>query len=162
MMEPEAIGREIEENIQQLVAEWERVEDEEPWASVPTEDRLDHLPETIQRLTEAALVHPTDPEAHRKCVRDAAIHGEHRREHGFAEPVLFKEYEILREALWRYVRGITDDPDARLEAITRLDTAITLASRASLYGFHRRTLEEQGQWPEKLETLISKSPFLGG
>jgi hypothetical protein len=42
----------------------------------------------------------------------------------------------------------------------QIDTAITLATNASLWGYHRQEIEGMGKWQEGMERLIESSPLL--
>lgn len=90
----------------------------------------------------------------------AARHGEERRTQGLDTEVIFREYHFLRVSLWQYLQNLVDDEGSRLKAISRVDMAISIASRASLYGHHRPELEEAGDWPERVIRLADESRLL--
>lgn len=95
----------------------------------------------------------------REKVWAAVEHGVTRRKDGYDEPLLIAEYHLLRRALWDYVRRNTR-PGEALEVITRIDTAISLATMASIRGYHRPELEARGNWSDALRKLIEESPLL--
>lgn len=152
------IGADLKANAHRIVEAWDQAAHGEPWLSLPKDYRIDHLPRVISGLAEASLCNPHDVDAHRSQLWAAAKHGAERRRHGFSEHMLFREYHLLRHIIWRYLQrqGYTK----QVEAITRIDTAISLATTASLRGFYRSEFEERGEWPECLEVLVSESPFL--
>lgn len=152
----DAIHRETSE----IVERWLEAAREEPWFSTPEEKMIDELPRVIRRLADVALRAPADRELHREKVMAAAKHGEERRGQGIGTEVIFREYHFLRVSLWRYLQDLVDDEATRLRAITRVDMAISIASRASLYGHHRPELEEAGDWPERVERLADESRLL--
>lgn len=152
------ICEDLKSNARKLVEKWDRKTRGEPWASLPKDYRVDHLPDVLSGLVEASLCRPLDEEAHSENLWAAVNHGSQRRKQGVAEHVLFREYHLLREVIWRYLRK-QDYPDL-LQAITRIDAAISLALMGSLRGFYRAELEEAGQWGETIDWLLQSSPFL--
>jgi hypothetical protein len=150
----------IHQDIAEIVDRWVHAAEEEPWFSTPREEMIDELPVVIRRLADVALLKPDSEAFHREKVRAAARHGEERRTQGFPTEVIFREYHFLRVALWRYLNERVQDDHSRLEAITRIDMAISIASRASLYGHHRPELEQAGDWPERVEQLSAESELL--
>lgn len=159
---------ELKAHLAEVLVEWHAITGEQPWLSMPAEVRIDHLPELIRELSDAALRAPADRAARLRALSTAVAHGEDRRLRGFSDNLLFTEYYLLREAVWRYIRQLWPLEDAG-PAIMRIDSAITLASRAALYGYHSRELEELGhsvpdllvdlleQWPVERSQLASKA-----
>lgn len=156
----EEVCRSIHQDIDEIIDRWVRAAEEEPWFTTPKEEMIDELPAVVRRLADVALLRPGDEAFHREKVRAAARHGDERREQGIPTEAIFREYHFLRVALWRYLDDRVQDDHTRLEAITRIDMAISVASRASLYGYHRPELEERGDWPERIEQLSTESNLL--
>lgn len=155
------VCRAIHRDIDEIVERWLEAAKEEPWFSMPRESMVDALPYVIGRLADVALLAPGDEQLHRDKVLAAAQHGEERRGQGIPTEAIFREYHFLRVSLWRYLeRVLLDEDRTRLEAITRIDLAITIACRASLYGYHRQELQESGDWPQRVEQLASESSLL--
>lgn len=96
---------------------------------------LDHLPEVIRHLAAAAPAGPGHPAAER-LIRTAMQHGKHRREAGYAGPIIFREYHVLRRFLWDELKGMDEPQDAVVGAILHIDAAMTAATAASIHGFH--------------------------
>ena len=134
----------VKAHLAEVLVEWHTVTGDQPWLSMPPENRVDHMPQLIRDLSDAALGTPVDLEARLRTLDAAVKHGEERRAHGFSDGLLLAEYILLREALWRYIRRAAPLEEAG-PAIMRIDSAITLASRAALYGYHARELEELGR-----------------
>ncbi len=67
--------------------------------------------------------------------------------------LLYREYHLLRTFLWEWIRARWGAMGDAHEAILLLDAAITLATSASLRGYHRATLEARNRWPEALDEL---------
>ena len=124
-----------------VVREWRRDAASFGWSG--TEDSIDedHLAELIQALAASALARDSGPpDAARALVRTAVLHGRERREDGFTEEMLFREYHLLRRGLWEELRK--NDPDSAGDTILRIDAEITLATGASLRGYHWEDEEE--------------------
>lgn len=154
------VCRAIHRDTDEIIERWLEAAKEEPWFSMPREKMVDALPYVIGRLVDVALLAPGDEQLHREKVLAAARHGEERREQGIPTESIFREYHFLRVSLWRYLESLLDEDRTRLEAITRIDLAISIACRASLYGYHRQELEESGDWPRRVEHLASESSLL--
>lgn len=150
----------LKENVPAILQEWERLVREEPWFSLPQEHRINNLPGVLLGLVEAALCSPESPESHRTKVVHAAEHGYNRREQGIPETLIFTEYHLLRQALWYYLVGRHGASDRVVRAIMRIDTAITTATNASMWGYYRPEVEAMGKWEESMERLIAAAPRL--
>lgn len=153
---------ELKAHLADVLVEWHAITGEQPWLSMPADARIDHLPELIRELSDAALGNPGDPGARRRALDASVAHGQDRRLHDFPDRLLLTEYYLLREALWRYIRRIAPFEEAG-PAIMRIDSAITIASRAALYGYHARELEEVGHpLPDLIAGLVEQWPVTGG
>lgn len=142
-------------NIDTIVADWERLVLEEPWFSLPKQFRVDNLPGVILALIDSALCDPGGPDVHRNQVMQAADHGYNRREQGIPESLIFTEYHLLRQALWYYLVREQGSSDRVVHAIMLIDSAITTATNASMWGYYRAEVEALGKWQESLERLIA-------
>lgn len=149
---------------------------EEAWLTPPDAVVLDSLPELLAGLFAALSTAGGDTTAWRELVDRAAQHGASRREQGHSEEILFGEYHLLREAIWRHLRRYADEgtPDATagaatrerrppgaeapaIAAVHRVDHGLTIATRASLLGFHRGELVASGRWSERIAELIDSA-----
>lgn len=148
----------LKAHVPEILEHWQELSAALPWTEDLGKDAVDHLPEVVVGLVEAALCDPLDEEAHRQKVYAAAKHGADRRAQGWNERQLLQEYHILRQAIWGFLKE-SHWPDA-IDVIFRIDTASTLATMASLRGFHRDLLEKQGRWPGAVEEIVRDSPFL--
>lgn len=155
-----AICDDLKRGIPEVLAEWDSMVGEEPWFSLSRDHRIDSLPDVVLGLVEASLCDPPSEDAHRQKVAAAAEHGSHRRQQGIPEHLILTEYHLLRNAIWRYITAKFGPSDRSTEAIMRIDTAISIATNASMWGYHRREIEELGRWDEGMERLASRSPFL--
>lgn len=154
------IGQKIESHVSEVLVEWEQLVREQPWYALPPEHRIDSLPDVIVGLVEAALCDPESGESQRRNVTAAAKHGTHRCEQGIPEHLILTEYHLLRQAIWRYVTRTFGSSDRTTQAIMRVDVAITLATNASMWGYHRKEVEAMGKWEEVIERMVSTSPLL--
>lgn len=156
------ICEDIKDNLEEILAEWDDLVQEQPWHALPSSDVIDHLPEVTVGLIEAGLCNPHDEQAHRQKVLAAAAHGEDRRKQGMPEHLILTEYHLLRQALWRYMTRRFGTSQRTTKAIMRIDAVITLATNASLWGYNRPRIEELGKWEEGIDRMVSTSPLLEG
>lgn len=156
------IGRALLVGKLEIVGHWRALSEGSTWLRLPPSDQghVDLVPEVVVGIIEASLCAPADMEAHRKKVWAAAAHGEQRRTQGLSETTLLSEFSLLRQAFWSHIRGLPVSSADALEAVSRIDMAISLATMASLYGYHREELEGSGQWPSRIEQLVGDSPLL--
>lgn len=143
--------------VPEILAEWQGIAQEEPWLELPEQHRFNSLPDVTYGLLDVALCRTDDPAAIREKLDAAASHGWTRREQGFPQELVLTEYYLLREAIWRVLRRRW--PDEAAEAVFRVDTVLSVATRASLAGYHRAELEALGRWPAALERLVASSPL---
>ena len=155
----EAIAGRIIENPALVIDRWEEMIGEEPWSHLERDERIDALPRVVIRLVEVTLKEPYDPAEYRTDVHAAAVHGEHRREQGVDEDLIYREYHYLRQAFWEYFEEVSGSRREMTEAIQRIDSAITLATMASLYGFHQQEMENEDAYRRKIESLADDSPL---
>lgn len=151
----ETIRRDIHEHIAEVMVEWQEITRAEPWLSLPDEHRTDSLPGVVLALADVALRGAPGPAEDEELVVAGVRHGRARFEQGFPQALLFTEYHLLRSALWQYLRGRHANA---ADAMIRIDGAITIATSASLLGFHRDELEVKGKWPTVVQALIDETP----
>lgn len=118
-----------------VVASWDQRAEEELGEKLPSGLDLNSLPDLIRHLAAAAPAGPDDPTAE-AMIRVAFEHGRHRREEGYPDVVLFREYHLLRRFLWDELKASDSPQDAIVGAILRIDTAMTIATAGSVHGFH--------------------------
>jgi hypothetical protein len=113
----------------------------------------------ITGFVQASLSEPRSLERHRAKVFAAAEHGRQRRKAGFNDDVVFHEYYGIRNALWSIVKPRYSD-ERGAQAMLRMDTAISVALRASLVGFHEQDFHDRAEAEARLEELARESPLL--
>ena len=152
----EEIRSGIHEHVPQLLREFADSTEDEPWIHLPADFKTDDLDSVLRHVADLALGDADDTAVTcRKVIDEGARHGELRLRHGFPDALVFQEYYILRNLIWTYIRQHHQDQNGKLafEAIVRVDAAVTLATKASIRGFHRPAFEELGRWPECLVAL---------
>lgn len=155
--EVQRIASHIMDNPQAVIAVWEKLVIEEPWFSLPREDREGFLPEVISSLGEASLLAPGELESCRKTVVAAAAHGRGRRGQDIPESLIPIEFHLLRQAIFRYLTQTFPPSEALYAAILSLDTSISLALNACMWGYFRDEIEAQGMWDAAVEKLVESA-----
>ncbi len=94
--------------------------------------------------------------ARKDVVQQALIHGANRRTHGLSVDIVLEEQSELRAAAWRFLTDSAQPATLSevLAEILRLDSAISIATLASLTGFHRAELERTQDWGAIVENLV--------
>lgn len=136
MSDLDAVGREIEREASAVIDSVEELSTQDPWLSLPDDLRLDHLVPLLQLMVRSGAGIGPDPTGPRDVIGAALEHGRQRRQHGFNEEALLKEYHLLRRAVWRFLRVRTAPDGNAAEMMLRLDAEITTATSASLLGYH--------------------------
>lgn len=147
-----------DENIAEIVAEWQRLTDREPWRSLSHSDWVDHLPPLLEAMLDAAVCGSGSHEGRGRVIDTAMQHGEHRRAHKLPIDVLLDEHSALRTAVWRFLSrrlGPETTKDSLAEII-RFDTAGTFAAMGSLYGYHRTEIERERDWSGESARLVGE------
>jgi hypothetical protein len=130
---------------------------QEPWIHLPEGYRSEHLGEVIALACQLALQRPQDEEVCRQLLHTAARHGESRLHQGLPDSLLFQELYLARESLWVYLREQYGRGSQLVaEAVLRVDTALSLASKAAIRGYHRPAFEARGQWPSTIDLLVGE------
>lgn len=150
----------LKSHVSEILLEWEQRVKEEPWYSLPADHRINSLPDVIVALVEASLCNPGDVAAHRKNVDAAAEHGGHRRVQQIPEHLLFTEYHLLRQAIWYYLVRKFGSRRETADAIMSIDMAISVATNASMWGYHREEIEALGKWEEGIERIARSSALV--
>lgn len=152
-----AVQEEITEQIPTVLNRFRTATEREPWSRVPADSRAIFLGELIAAAAKLALGDPGDDDLCRRMLRTAARHGESRLRQRCPDSLIYREYQILRDV----VRQSFDDPDGlddgqSSEAISRVDAALSLSAKASLWGYHHGLLKERGQWTGAIDRLVAE------
>ena len=163
----------------EVIRLWEEASARQPWLLLPEHDRIDHLPEVLERVADAVLCEQPTREGLLALARAATKHGQDRVRQGLPDILVLNEYHLLRDAIWAFFRQLADwrdtgdrsgtrsegpsetvRPATTAEAILRVDTALTVATRASLLGYHCEHLRAMGRWEGAIERLVEEGAFL--
>jgi hypothetical protein len=154
-----AICEDLRRHIGEIVGEWERLARAARRPSSSEHRASEALADVIIGLVEASLCTPANVSAHREKVRAAAEHGYECRQRGLPDEAVLSEYHLLRQALWEYLAR-SFGPHRSLKAIARIDSAISIATTASLWGYNREEIRSLGKWEQGLERMTLASPLL--
>lgn len=154
-----SVGLFLKEHLPEIMVEWSVIAADEPWVALPEGERIDGLPQVLESLITVALFDPLRTEAHEKLVHVAGLHGIQRRDTAQPGDVIFREYYLLRNAIWSVLSRESRDPDV-YDAMIHLDAAINTALRASLFGFHLVELEGEETYEQRLRQLALHSQNL--
>lgn len=156
------LGKYLKDNATQVAREtldgWNTLAEREPWQRLPQGLDMDHLPQLIACLADAALLTFFGMDERHALAENAVKHGLHRYNEGVADDVLQREYELVRWGLWSRVKHQVP-PRVASEAIIRLDSAMTFALGATLRGYHRHAIEENSDWSDSLARYIAEWSF---
>ncbi len=153
----QAIAAKVIENPDRVLDLWEKAVEEEPWYALPREDRSGFLSEVIVSLAEASLVLPTVSESCRKAVIAAAAHGKGRRAQNIPETSIPIEFHLLRQAITRYLMQEFEPSEDLHNAIHAIDSTISLALNACMWGYFRDEVEAQGMWEVAVDRLVESA-----
>lgn len=153
----QAIAARLIEHSAEVIELWQKGAMEEPWFTLPPEDRAGFLPEVVVSVAEASLLSPNQEESSRKTVIAAAAHGRGRRLQGIPETSLPIEFHLLREAIWRYLMQEFEPGDDLRAAIVAFDSTISLALNACMWGYFRDEIEAQGIWEAAVDRLVGSA-----
>lgn len=157
--ELQRIGAHLRANAAGVCHSWEQLVLEEPWFSLPRDDRLSNLTDLITMLANAALISPQDHDARRRIVLAAAEHGSNRRMHGIPETLIPIEFHLLRRAIWRYLGDSWVPAQDSFSAILSIDALVTLALNSAMWGYYRDEVAGQVAWEDAIERLVSSTSF---
>jgi hypothetical protein len=158
--ELKAIADSVRNNVDEVIELWRREAGEETWTHFPADLDVDHLPELIQRLADA--IDSDDPESHGAQIWAAVRHGQDRLKRGFSDSLVLAEHQVIRIALWRFIRRNHGASPSAYPAIGRIDSALTLVTLAALRGYHHTALKQKGDWPAAVERLLEEWPITPG
>ena len=126
---------------------------------LPRAERSSNIEELVDAIAACALVGSSDIEARRRVVLIAAQHGENRRRSSLPETVLPTEFHLLSRAIWRYLNETWRGADDTFTAILEIDSLMTMAQNASMWGYFREEVEGQVAWDEAIDKLIATDSF---
>jgi CheY-like chemotaxis protein len=155
--EVEAIGKRLAQQSPSVLEIWERLVTEEPWFSLPREQRAGFLTEVIGALADAVLQTSSEEESCRKVIIAAAAHGRGRRDQEIPESLIAIEFHLLRQAIWRYLTQEFGPSEHLHATISRLNGLISLSLNACMWGYFRDEIEAQGMWDAAVDRLVASA-----
>lgn len=138
---------------------WQRIARSESWHRLPEDLDHDHLPQLIRALAAAALGTEFDRSLCERVADLAAQHGYHRSQEGLDEALIYREYHLLRRALWERLKAEHGETAIVYYAAMRIDTLISLTTAAAVHGWNREDLAASGRWPDALRELLDEWPL---
>lgn len=142
----ETTREDVTEFIPEILRQFNNATEQEPWIHLPADYRVIFLGELLALAVDLALAGAAGAELCRRLLHTAVRHGETRLSQGFPDSLIYQEYYLLRKAIRSHLReqNATGDLLAS-ETIIRIDAALSLATKASLRGYHRTLLQEYGR-----------------
>ena len=130
----------LEARTDRVIAEWQSLLAREPWARLPVDRLIDHLPEILPRLfrNAAAAAREIDPELQQLISR---AHGYFRREDAIPLAAVAEEFDLLKRACWKVLTSSQLTPQDISGALARLDILIDDATGYTLRGYYAPELD---------------------
>lgn len=138
--------------IHDIMTEWDRAVDELPWSELDKSERQNDLASVITRVIDCAMSGAGREERVTALVDSACRHGEYRRIQGVEMESVFREYDKVRAATWRELNKLVPAPTS-FDAIFVIDGLLSIATRATILGYHRTEMEANGLWETQRQTL---------
>ena len=129
----------------EIMAAWDRSADELPWSDLEEGERQNNLASVITRVIDCAMSSASREERVTALIDAACSHGESRRHHGVDVQSLFLEYDKIRTATWVHVQALAEAPTS-FDAIFVIDGLLSIATRGTVLGYHRKAMEANGLW----------------
>lgn len=136
----------------EIMAEWDRKTDELPWSALEQADRQNNLAGVITRVIDCAMSEAPRDVRVNAMIDSSIAHGESRRAQGVDVQSLFTEYFVVRTATWRQLKTLAGPPTS-YNAIFVIDGLLSIASRGTVLGYHRKEMEANGLWSKQREEL---------
>ncbi len=135
-----------------IMAEWDRKTDELPWSQLEEDERQNNLSAVVTRVIDCGMSDEARDVRVNALIDSACAHGESRRAQGLDVPSLFTEYDVVRTATWKSLKSLAL-PLTSYNAIFVIDGLLSVASRGTVLGYHRKEMEANGLWATQREEL---------
>jgi|GEM_PF-1072628 hypothetical protein len=135
-----------------IMADWDLGTQELPWSAIAEAERQNNLASVITRVIDCAMSDAARDVRVDALIASACSHGESRRAQGLDVPTLFREYDLLRSVTWAHLSIMVGSPTS-FSAIFVIDGLLSIATRATVLGYHRSEMEANGLWATHLEEL---------
>jgi hypothetical protein len=132
--------------VQEILAGWNRSVDELPWSQLEASERQNDLGSVITRVIDCAMSASGRRERVSALVDAACNHGQSRRKQGVLDvDSIFSEYDKLRSCVWKSLKNLVPAPTS-FDAIFVIDGLMSIATRGTVLGYHRKEMEANGVW----------------
>ena len=138
--------------VPEIMTSWDRQTQELPWSAIEQTERQNNLVSVITRVIDCALSDATRDSRVDGMIAAACAHGEARRTQGMPVDALFREYDLLRSATWGQLPALAGSPTS-FGAIFVIDGLLSVATRATVLGYHRSEMLANGLWAGHLAEL---------
>jgi hypothetical protein len=145
----------LDSNVPEIVTEFQRLTSTAPWTNLSDAEWRDHLSPLLHALLDSTTGAQGCSEARERSINLAAAHGQARRQQNIPAETLLQEYYLLRNAMWNHIDKDVRGQDA-VTSIIRLDAAVSIATLASLAGYHKDEYEQVGLWPGVLTNMVKQ------
>ena len=138
--------------VPEIMAEWDLNTQALPWSAIEAAERQNNLASVITRVIDCAMSDATRDLRVDAMIAAACSHGESRRSQGMEVASLFREYDLLRAATWGHLSRMVSSPTS-FSAIFIIDGLLSVATRATVLGFHSLEMKSNGLWAGHLDEL---------
>lgn len=138
--------------IDEIMADWDRNTDALPWSALEVCERQNDLASVVTRVIDCAMSPAPRNERVNAMVAAACAHGFSRRKQNVGVHSIFKEYDVIRAATWRQLKTLAQAPTS-YDAIFVIDGLLSVATRGTVLGYHRKEMEANGLWQKHLDEL---------
>ena len=131
----------LERRTEDVITEWRGLLAREPWARLPADRLIDHLPQILPLLFRHAGdgARGIDLELQRLI---SQAHGYFRREDAIPLAAVAEEFDLLKRACWKVMTSSDLSPPEISAALARLDLLIDDATGYTLRGYYAPELDE--------------------
>lgn len=136
----------------EIMSDWDRSTDALPWSLLERNERQNDLAGVITRVIDCAMSGAPRSQRVDALIAAACGHGAYRRKQNVDVHSIFREYDVVRAATWRQLKTLVDAPTS-YDAIFVIDGLLSVATRGTILGYHRREMEENGLWSKHLDEL---------
>ncbi len=136
----------------EIMADWDRSTDSLPWSALHASERQNDLAGVITRVIDCAMSAAPREERVDALIAAACGHGQFRRRQSVDVHSIFTEYDVVRTATWRHLKTLVGAPTS-YDAIFVIDGLLSVATRGTVLGFHRKEMEANGLWEKHLQEL---------
>ena len=138
--------------IDEIMVEWNQKAEELPWSVLKNSERQNDLAHVITRVIDCAMSSASREERVQDLIGAAIAHGEYRRSQELEFPSIFREYDKIRNVTWEHLKRLAEPPTC-YDAIFVIDGLLSVASRGTMLGYHRKEMQEFGLWDSQRAEL---------